>query len=100
IGDKNIDKVSNINIKKEKVLIPEEVLIQAIPLLKTSFETVRKSRKEIANSIHGNDDRVAVVVGPCSIHDPDAAIEYATKLKEQVKKFHNDILIIMRVYFE
>ncbi|MDE4971910.1 3-deoxy-7-phosphoheptulonate synthase, partial [Francisella tularensis subsp. holarctica] len=62
IGDKNFDKVSNINIKKEQVLIPAEVLIQDIPLLKTSFETVRQSRKERANIIHGNDDRVAVVV--------------------------------------
>ena len=100
IGDKNFNKVSNINIKKEKVLIPAEVLIQDIPLLRTSFETVRKSRKEIADIIHGNDNRVAVVVGPCSIHDPVAAIEYATKLKEPAKKFHKDILIIMRVYFE
>ncbi|QIW10292.1 3-deoxy-7-phosphoheptulonate synthase [Francisella sp. LA112445] len=100
IGDKNFDKVSNINIKKEKVLIPAEVLIQDIPLLKTSFETVKKSRKEVADIIHGRDDRVAVVVGPCSIHDTEAAIEYATRLKEQVKKFEKDILIIMRVYFE
>lgn len=100
IGDKNFDKVSNINIKKEKVLIPAEVLIQEIPLLKTSFETVRKSRKEIAEVIHGKDDRVVVVVGPCSIHDTDAAIEYATKLKKEVKKFHKEIVIVMRVYFE
>ncbi|MDE4963871.1 3-deoxy-7-phosphoheptulonate synthase, partial [Francisella tularensis subsp. holarctica] len=62
MGDNNIDKVTNINIKKEKVLIPAEVLIQDITLLKTSFETVRKSRKEISNIIQGNDDRVAVVV--------------------------------------
>lgn len=100
IGDKNFDKVSNINIKKEKVLIPAEVLIQEIPLLKKSYETVKKSRKEIADIIHGVDDRVAVVVGPCSIHDLDGAIEYATKLKELVKKFDKEILIIMRVYFE
>lgn len=100
IGDKNFDKVSNVNIKKEKVLIPAEVLIQDIPLLKTSFDTVKKSRKEIADIIHGKDDRVAVIVGPCSIHDTEAAIEYANKLKEQVKKFQKDILIIMRVYFE
>ncbi|MED7787777.1 3-deoxy-7-phosphoheptulonate synthase [Francisella sp. 19X1-34] len=100
IGDKNFDKVSNININKEKVLIPAEVLIQDIPLLKTSYDTVKKSRKEVADIIHGRDDRVAVIVGPCSIHDTEAAIEYATRLKEQVKKFEKDILIIMRVYFE
>ncbi|QIV96112.1 3-deoxy-D-arabinoheptulosonate-7-phosphate synthase [Allofrancisella inopinata] len=100
IGDKRFDKVSNINIEKEKVLIPAEVLIQEIPLLKGSYETVKKSRKEVANVIHGNDDRVVVVVGPCSIHDPKAALEYATKLKEQVKKFEKNIIIVMRVYFE
>ncbi|KEI35706.1 3-deoxy-7-phosphoheptulonate synthase [Allofrancisella frigidaquae] len=100
IGDKRFDKVSNINIEKEKVLIPAEVLIQEIPLLKGSYETVKKSRKEVANVIHGNDDRVIVVVGPCSIHDPKAALEYATKLKEQVKKFEKNIIIVMRVYFE
>ncbi|AXA33958.1 3-deoxy-7-phosphoheptulonate synthase [Francisella adeliensis] len=100
IGDKNFDKVSNINIKKEKVLIPAEVLIQETPLLKGSFQTVKKSRTEIAEVIHGKDDRVVVVVGPCSIHDTDAAIEYAKKLKAQVKKFEKEIIIVMRVYFE
>jgi 3-deoxy-7-phosphoheptulonate synthase len=100
IDDKKFDKVLNINIKKEKVLIPAEVLIGEIPLLKSSYEIIKKSRKEIAEVIHGRDDRIAVVVGPCSIHDTDAAIEYATKLKEQVKRFEKDIIIIMRVYFE
>ncbi|GAB4223755.1 MAG: 3-deoxy-7-phosphoheptulonate synthase [Francisella sp.] len=100
IGDKNFDKVSNINITKEKVLIPAEVLIHDIPLSKTSFQTVKKTRKEVTDIIHGYDDRVAVIVGPCSIHDPKAAIEYAKKLNNQVKKFRKDILIIMRVYFE
>lgn len=100
IGDKNFDKVSNVNIKKEKILIPAEVLIQETPLLKGSFETVKSSRKEITDVINGKDDRVVVIVGPCSIHDTEAALEYATKLKEQIKKFEKEIIIIMRVYFE
>jgi 3-deoxy-7-phosphoheptulonate synthase len=100
IDDEKFDKVSNINIKKEKVLIPAEVLIGDIPLLEGSYRMIKKSRKEISDVIHGKDDRVAVVVGPCSIHDTTAAIEYATKLKEQVSKFKKEIIIIMRVYFE
>lgn len=100
IGDKKFDKVSNVNIEKEKVLIPAEVLIQEIPLLKTSYETVKKSRKEIAEAIHGKDDRIVAIVGPCSIHDPEAAIEYGTRLKELVSKFEKDVIIVMRVYFE
>ena len=100
IDDKNFNEVSNINIRKEKVLTPAEVLIEEIPLLKGSYETVKNSRKEIAKVIHGYNDKVVVVVGPCSIHDTDAAIEYATKLKDQVKRFENEIIIVMRVYFE
>lgn len=100
INDTNFDQVSNINIIKEKVLIPAEVLIQELPLKMESFETITKSRKETADIIHGEDDRVVVIVGPCSIHDTDAAIEYAKKLNDQVKRFEKEILIIMRVYFE
>ncbi|AJC49021.1 3-deoxy-7-phosphoheptulonate synthase [Allofrancisella guangzhouensis] len=100
IDDKKFAKVSNVNIQKKKVLIPAEVLIEEIPLSKESYNTVKKSREDVADIIHGKDDRVLVVVGPCSIHDTDAALEYAAKLKKEVKKFEKEILILMRVYFE
>ena len=58
------------------------------------------TRNEISQILHGKDDRLFVVVGPCSIHDPESAIEYATKLAEQNSKLKENLLIIMRVYFE
>ena len=100
VDNTNFSKVSNVNIQKKKVLIPAEVLIEELPLLEESFDTVTKSRDEVAEIVHGRDDRVVAVVGPCSIHDTKAAIEYAKKLKEQVSKFDKEVLILMRVYFE
>jgi 3-deoxy-7-phosphoheptulonate synthase len=100
IDNINFSKVSNVNIQKKKVLIPAEVLIEELPLLEESFNTIIKSRNEVADIIHGRDDRIIAVIGPCSIHDTTSAIEYAKKLKEQVKNFDKEVLILMRVYFE
>lgn len=61
---------------------------------------VATTRKNAENIISGHDDRLLVVVGPCSIHDPQAAVDYASRLKEQMARFEKDLVIIMRVYFE
>ena len=61
---------------------------------------VEKSRAAIADILHGRDDRLVVVVGPCSIHDHDQAIEYARRLKVAADALRDDLLIVMRVYFE
>ena len=70
------------------------------PLSDIAANTVHKAREEIHNILHGKDDRLLVVIGPCSLHDPKAAIEYAHKLKELRDQLKDDLMIVMRVYFE
>lgn len=88
-------------IKDITVLPPPEHLIRFFPIRGTAVETlISKTRKGIHNIIQGKDDRLLVVIGPCSIHDPAAALEYARKLLEQRKKYEGTLEIVMRVYFE
>ena len=100
VSDEKFTKISNVNIKNRRGVISAEVLIEEIPVLDESYGVISESRKEIANIIHGKDDRVVVIVGPCSIHDTKAALEYATRLKKEMAKYKENIFVIMRVYFE
>ena len=79
---------------------PPNEIITEIPISADSSELVFKSRKEISDILHGRDDRLVVVVGPCSIHDPESALEYAKRLKSIEAKHSNQLKIVMRVYFE
>ncbi|RMZ92556.1 hypothetical protein DV736_g220, partial [Chaetothyriales sp. CBS 134916] len=81
-------------------LIPPAFLQSEIPQTEASIDTVARGRKECKEIIHGRDDRLLVMVGPCSIHDPAAAVEYATQLKGLAEKLSNDLCIIMRAYLE
>ena len=86
-------------IDRRKVPAPYE-LVNKFPINDEIAKLVYGTRNEISQILHGKDDRLFVVVGPCSIHDPESAIEYATKLSEQNSKLKENLLIIMRVYFE
>ncbi|MDQ3273153.1 MAG: 3-deoxy-7-phosphoheptulonate synthase, partial [Pseudomonadota bacterium] len=80
---------------------PPEHLIRFFPISDTPVETlIGKTRQDIHNIMAGTDDRLLVVIGPCSIHDPVAALEYARRLAEQRKKYADTLEIVMRVYFE
>ena len=79
---------------------PPNDVISESPITPPVSELVFKSRQNISDIIHGRDDRLVVVVGPCSIHDPKAAIEYAKKLKNLESSLSSELKIIMRVYFE
>ena len=79
---------------------PPNEIITELPISADSSELVFKSRKEISDILHGRDDRLVVVVGPCSIHDPESALEYAKRLKSLEVKLSNQLKIVMRVYFE
>ena len=81
-------------------LIPPALLQSEIPASKMSIETVSKGRLACKDIIHQRDDRLLVMVGPCSIHDPANALEYAQKLKELSAKLSADLCIIMRAYLE
>ncbi|MBC7610749.1 MAG: 3-deoxy-7-phosphoheptulonate synthase [Polaromonas sp.] len=100
----SVEKTSQTDderIKDITVLPPPEHLIRFFPIRGTAVETlITDTRQSIHNIIAGTDDRLLVVIGPCSIHDPAAAIEYARRLMEQRKKYAGTLEIVMRVYFE
>ena len=100
----SVDKTSQTDderIKDITVLPPPEHLIRFFPIRGTAVESlITQTRQNVHNSIAGNDDRLLVVMGPCSIHDPAAALEYARRLVEQRKKYAGTLEIVMRVYFE
>ena len=81
-------------------LVSPRTVRQAVPLSRENVRLVRTSRDALADVLDGRDDRVVVVVGPCSVHDTDAALEYAQGLAELTRKLHDDLLVVMRVYFE
>jgi 3-deoxy-7-phosphoheptulonate synthase len=83
----------------EEVIAPE-VLLRDLPISDEASRLVFSSRARISDIIHGRDDRLLVVVGPCSIHDPAAALEYGTRLKAASDRLRDSLEIVMRVYFE
>jgi len=92
--------VEDLRIVAQKPLSSPAVLKKVLPLSEQGSEFVAKARADIANIIHGKDKRLLVVTGPCSIHDPIAAIEYAQKLKALQLAYNDSLYIVMRVYFE
>jgi 3-deoxy-7-phosphoheptulonate synthase len=89
------------HIKGVVPLPPPEHLIRFFPIAGTSVEKlIGSTRSSVRHILHGKDDRLLVVIGPCSIHDTKAALDYATRLKEQRKHFADTLEVVMRVYFE
>ena len=86
-------------IDRNKVPAPYE-LVNKHPINDEISKLVYGTRNEISQILHDKDDRLFVVVGPCSIHDPESAIEYAQRLAQESVKFNENLLLIMRVYFE
>ena len=99
-----VDKTSQTDderIKDITVLPPPEHLIRFFPIGGTPVEAlISQTRQRIHNILHGKDQRLLVVIGPCSIHDPAAAIDYARRLKPLREKYADTLEIVMRVYFE
>ncbi len=93
-------RTDDVRIKEIKELAPPSHLIREFPISDSVSKVVYDARKAIHNILHSNDDRVFVVVGPCSIHDPQAAIEYAQRLTVVRDRLADRVEIIMRVYFE
>jgi 3-deoxy-7-phosphoheptulonate synthase len=90
----------DVRIDTLKPLLPPAILMEEIPLAEAQSLRVAESRTEVANVIDGKDDRLVVVVGPCSIHDPEAGLEYARRLKPVMERLRGDLKIVMRTYFE
>ena len=94
------DDIYNANVVAQQVLIDPAELKSKLPLTGQALKTLKSSRQVIQNILDRIDDRLMLVVGPCSIHDPIAALDYAKRLRDLSRKVDDKIFIIMRVYFE
>ena len=93
-------RIDDVRIGAVRPLITPALLQERVPVRDDTLSLVEKSRAAIADVLHGRDDRLIVVVGPCSIHDHDQAIEYGHQLKAVADELQDDLLIVMRAYFE
>jgi len=93
-------KTDDLRIIGVKEVIPPATLFKSYPITDRAAKTVYDARLACHKILHGEDDRLIVIVGPCSIHDPEAALDYAKKLAVLREKYKEQLHIIMRVYFE
>jgi 3-deoxy-7-phosphoheptulonate synthase len=91
---------SNLRIAGIRPLVPPAILMEQLPLPVEGARLVHQSRQEMRRILAGRDDRLIVVVGPCSVHDSEAALEYARRLRTVADELADDLRIVMRVYFE
>ena len=92
-----IYRTDDLRIKSTEVVVAPAVLEQEMPQTDAASATIYQARQEICDILRGNDRRLVVVVGPCSIHDPKAAREYAQLLKTAIGELSNNLLVVMRV---
>ena len=90
----------DLRIESIRPLVPPAILLEELPLPPAGAVTVSQAREEITQILRGQDDRLIVIVGPCSIHDVDAAREYAVRLRAFADAVRDDLFLVMRVYFE
>jgi 3-deoxy-7-phosphoheptulonate synthase len=95
-----LHRTDDLRIENIRPLIAPAILMEDLPITEAISTTVADSRDQVAAALRGEDDRLVVVVGPCSIHDPAAALEYAEKLSAKRRSLADDLCIVMRVYFE
>jgi 3-deoxy-7-phosphoheptulonate synthase len=93
-------RVDDLRVREIQELVPPSELLRKLPGTPAAVKTVIETRQAIHRILEGADDRMFVVVGPCSVHDPKAAKEYAERLLEVRREIADDLLILMRVYFE
>ena len=95
-----VDSTSDLHVVETRPLMSPALLHRDLPLDQVASEVVSTTRKKIQSILHGIDPRILVIVGPCSVHDVDAAIEYANRLAPLRDKYSQKLEIVMRVYFE
>src|SRR6267154_2760672 len=93
-------RTDDLRITEVRPLIPPAILLEEIPITERVSNIVSDARQAIANALNGRDPRLVVIVGPCSIHDPKAALEYAGRLKPIADRLADSLVIVMRTYFE
>ena len=94
------DTTDDVRIESLRPLIPPAILMEELPASEADTQLIAEARAEVARIVTGEDDRLVIVVGPCSIHDPEAGIEYAKRLKPVADALRADLKIVMRTYFE
>jgi 3-deoxy-7-phosphoheptulonate synthase len=90
----------DVRIREIKELVPPAHVFREYPVSNRAAQTTYNARQGIHRILHGADDRLLVVIGPCSIHDYEAAMEYAQRLEKEAERLKEDLLVVMRVYFE
>jgi 3-deoxy-7-phosphoheptulonate synthase len=90
----------DVRIESLRPLIPPAILMEELPATAADIQLIADARAEVARIVSGEDDRLVIVVGPCSIHDPEAGLEYARLLKPVADELSADLKIVMRTYFE
>jgi 3-deoxy-7-phosphoheptulonate synthase len=95
-----MSQTADLRIRATKPLIAPAVLAEELPLTEAASERVVQARRVTRSILRGGDDRLLVVVGPCSVHDPAAALEYAERLAPVAQRLQDDLFVVMRVYFE
>ncbi|HEU5192969.1 MAG TPA: 3-deoxy-7-phosphoheptulonate synthase [Methylomirabilota bacterium] len=93
-------RTRDLRVENFRPLIPPAILLEELPLGERGSATVTRGRDEVSRILNGEDDRLVIVVGPCSIHDPAAALDYGHRLKALSDDLAGDLCIVMRVYFE
>jgi 3-deoxy-7-phosphoheptulonate synthase len=99
-GTLDTTRIDDVRIRAVRPLMTPALLQERVPVRGDTLALVEASRAAIAAILHGRDDRLVVVVGPCSIHDHDQALEYGSRLKTVAQELQDDLLIVMRTYFE
>src|SRR5262249_49713125 len=97
---RSMSSTSDTRITGYEPLLSPAALLDELPLTDDATATVERSRGEVRAVLDGEDDRLLVIAGPCSVHDTRAALEYAGQLRDIRDRHHGDLLIVMRVYFE
>ena len=93
-------RTRDLRVESIRPLLPPAILLEELPLHESAAVTVSRGRDEVVRILRGEDDRLVVIVGPCSIHDPGAAIDYAQRLRRVADELAGELCIVMRVYFE
>ena len=93
-------RTDDVRIRSISELLPPIAHLYELPISEAAADLVENTRHQISDLVHGRDQRLLTIIGPCSIHNPQAALEYAQRLLPLRKKYEKELLIVMRVYFE
>ena len=99
-SEANTDRIHDVNINSLTPMLPPSKLLEELPITDSAKATVMEGRQTVRNIIARTDPRIMMVIGPCSIHDPEAAMDYARRLKKLSDQVSDSIYVVMRVYFE